>query len=61
MIIKAIIVIALSVAVFLTITKGFEGMEINECQKWQREKQEFQDWYPTDWQEEQCQAYGIDL
>ena len=59
--IEILIALIIVSGIFYIFAKGFEGMEISECQKWQQEKQEFQDWYPADWQEKQCRIYKIYL
>ena len=45
----------------LTIHKGLEKYEINECHTWIKESSIYRGYYFTNWQIEQCNAHGIEL
>ena len=38
---------------------GFDRTEVVECLKWQNEAKEYQKYYLTAWQDEQCRAHSI--
>jgi len=59
--IEILIMLAIVGSIFYVFVKGLEGMEKNECLKWEQQQQEYQNWYPADWQEKQCQIHGIEL
>lgn len=40
---------------------GWSKNEVVECEKWLAESSQFAGWYSTDWQREQCKAYGYTL
>ncbi|MHA1400026.1 MAG: hypothetical protein ACTSQE_06740 [Candidatus Heimdallarchaeaceae archaeon] len=52
---------ALVVAILLAVFIGVPRYERTECLKWQQDKEIIPDMYFTDWQEEQCLNYDIDL
>lgn len=39
----------------------FDRMEIAECLKWQAEAQEFENYYITPWQKDQCNYHDIKI
>jgi len=51
----------LIVAFGLVTNEGLKRTEWAECQQWVRDSQQYQDWYSTDWQREQCLTFGIEL
>lgn len=62
----ALFVIFALVAIFfvLGITFGkvvYERKGVAECHQWQQEANEYQDYFYTNWQVDQCEYYGITL
>ena len=45
----------------LIANKGLARHEELECQQWQQNSKEYQNWYSTKWQQQQCLNYGIEL
>lgn len=60
--IMMVVMIAIVFAgIFSALNEGIKKSEKNECVKWENQSKEYQKWYSTDWQKEQCQNYGIAL
>ena len=59
--IEILIAIAVVSIMFYIFAQGFKGMEKTECLKWEKQKEKYQDWYPANWQIQQCSFYSIDL
>ncbi len=53
------VVIGLFYGVFIIMKAGLEAHEIQECIKWQEHAKEFQGFYITNWQDEQCRSLGF--
>jgi len=49
------------VGVVLIAVKAIETIEINECNKWTQQAQDYPSFYLADWQKEQCEHYGIEV
>jgi hypothetical protein len=47
------------IIIFLIIAGGVKKQERAECLKWQVEAEQYQGYYLTDWQIEQCGAHNI--
>ena len=45
----------------LVLDKGLKRFEQIECQQWEQNSKIYENWYPTDWQKEQCLMFGIEL
>ncbi len=61
-IINIILVIILLIGLFFLFDEGVKNQEKLECEKWEIQSQEFNDfYYLTGWQYEQCQHYGFDF
>lgn len=58
---KTIIAIVIIAGIFSALNDGVAKSEKTECIKWEKQSQEYQKWYSTDWQKKQCQNYGIAL
>lgn len=56
-----VIISVVCVSFFLAVNKGLGNSERIECEKWQKQADEFPGWYSLDWQREQCKAHGITL
>ena len=63
--IKMIIIVLLifvGLAVFLLVSdKLIKRFERWECVKWKQESKEFEGWYSTNWQKNQCQQFNTEL
>ncbi len=46
---------------YQVITQGVATSERNECLQWHTQARDFPRWYATQWQKDQCAAYGITL
>jgi len=42
-------------------SKGLARHEIVECEKWVKQSEEYELFYSTSWQKEQCLMYNINL
>jgi len=51
----------LIVAFGVVVNEGLKKTERVECQQWVRDSQQYQGWYSTEWQKQQCLSYGIEL
>ncbi len=57
---KTIIIVILAIVAFIFISsKGIEKTERAECYKWQKQAEEIQYYWLTQWQEDQCEAHNI--
>ena len=45
----------------LILFKGLERHELQECEIWAKQSNEFRGWYSVEWQREQCLNYNINL
>ena len=54
-----IVVIALFFVRFLD--AGIKKHERAECLRWQQESQQYEGWYSSSWQREQCKQFDIGL
>jgi len=58
-IIEIILGIGLAALLFWGVMMGISRAEKIECRTWQKEAQEIQGYWLTQWQADQCQAHGI--
>lgn len=59
--ISLVFIALIALAFFYSLSKGIQGSEKVECQKWMQESKQYPGWYSTAWQREQCKEYGITL
>ena len=53
------ILLACFIAFIKIMDAGFVRQERLECQQWQAQEKEFENFYWEDWQIKQCQALGV--
>jgi len=59
--ISILIGIVISSFLILIFCNVAERYEVYECYLWANQSIEFENWYATDWQTEQCNNFGIKL
>lgn len=57
----AIVVVLVLTTFVQMISSGIEKHERIECIQWLADSQNYDNWYATEWQVEQCENYGVDL
>jgi hypothetical protein len=50
-----------SVFFILMAELSLRDIEKSECVKWEQQSKDYQGWWSTNWQKEQCLQYGIKL
>ena len=60
-IVECTIAIILFTALIVTTSNGIKKSELRECQKWQDWTQDYKLFNPTEWQQEQCKQFNINL
>ncbi len=57
---KTTIILILAIVAFSFISlRGIENTERAECYKWQKQAEEIQYYWLTEWQADQCEAHNI--
>ena len=54
-----ILALILAIILFYAFFTGMKKSEQVECNKWKQEEENYQNYYVTSWQVEQCEQYGI--
>lgn len=57
--IKIMYLVSLFVIFTLTIKYGFDKSEIVECKKWQKQAEQYELFYITQYQNQQCLAHNL--
>jgi len=57
----AIASVAILIIGIVTLANSITKTERVECMTWEQESHQYQGWYATDWQKEQCATYGIKI
>jgi hypothetical protein len=54
-------ILALSALFIWGMEQGFDRQEVVECNQWKAQAAEFENFYLTGWQADQCEAHGITI
>ena len=52
---------AIAALLFYGAVAGMYRSEVVECLKWQREAEQYREYYLLEWQQQQCAAHGIEV
>ncbi len=56
-----LVLAAIIVAMFIALFVGVGKSEKLECLKWQKEAEEYPDFFLTEWQKKQCEHHKVEI